>query len=79
MEAYDNQSACVAAVVKMLQAQKEENWTLPLMYTVCIDLRLVAQKAEGCNRKFFYDNTTLINSHRISRCMVYRGSCILYK
>lgn len=53
MEAYDSQSACVAAVVKMLQGQKDENWSLPLMYTVCLDLRLVAQKAEECNRKFF--------------------------
>ncbi|KPJ06019.1 PCI domain-containing protein 2-like [Papilio machaon] len=49
MEAYESQSACVAAVVKMLQGQKDENWSLPLMYTVCLDLRLVAQKAEGCN------------------------------
>ncbi|KPJ01261.1 PCI domain-containing protein 2-like [Papilio xuthus] len=49
MDAYENQSACVASVVKMLQGQKDENWSLPLMYTVCLDLRLVAQKAEGCN------------------------------
>lgn len=45
-EAYKQQSACVTAVVKLLQSQKEENWTLPLMYTVCLDLRLVAQKTE---------------------------------
>ncbi|CAK1599012.1 unnamed protein product [Parnassius mnemosyne] len=49
MGAYDNQSAFVAAVVRLLQGQKEENWALPLMYTVCLDLRLVAQKAEGCD------------------------------
>ncbi|XP_053603386.1 PCI domain-containing protein 2 homolog [Plodia interpunctella] len=49
MEAYSHQSACVGAVVRLLQAQKEENWSLPLMYTVCLDLRLVAQKAEYCN------------------------------
>ncbi|XP_013139114.1 PREDICTED: PCI domain-containing protein 2 homolog [Papilio polytes] len=51
MEAYDSQSACVASVVKMLQGQKDENWSLPLMYTVCLDLRLVAQKAEECNHQ----------------------------
>lgn len=51
VEAYNHQSACVACVVRLLQAQKEENWTLPLMYTVCLDLRLVAQKAEACSRK----------------------------
>nr|XP_021188148.2 PCI domain-containing protein 2 homolog [Helicoverpa armigera] len=48
MEAYNHQSACVAAVVKLLQAQKEVNWGLQLMYTVCLDLRLVAQRAEAC-------------------------------
>ncbi|XP_041970236.1 PCI domain-containing protein 2 homolog [Aricia agestis] len=47
MEAYNSQSHCVTAVVKLLQNQKEENWCLPLMYTVCLDLRLVAQKAEA--------------------------------
>lgn len=51
MEAYEQQSACVAAVVKLLQSQKEENWSLPLMYSTSLDLRLVAQKAEGCNCK----------------------------
>ncbi|KAM3967371.1 PCI domain-containing protein 2 [Aphomia sociella] len=49
MEAYNHQSICVASVVRLLQSQKEENWSLPLMYTVCLDLRLVAQRAEGCN------------------------------
>ncbi|KAJ0178686.1 hypothetical protein K1T71_005461 [Dendrolimus kikuchii] len=48
-EAYYHQSACVASVVKLLQIQREENWSLPLMYTVCLDLRLVAQKAETCS------------------------------
>ncbi|KAI8424505.1 hypothetical protein MSG28_002968 [Choristoneura fumiferana] len=49
MEAFNYQSSCVASVVRLLQNQKEENWSLPLMYTVCLDLRLVAQKAEGCS------------------------------
>ncbi|XP_063533478.1 PCI domain-containing protein 2 homolog [Cydia strobilella] len=49
MEAFNYQSSCVASVVRLLQNQKEENWSLPLMYTVCLDLRLVAQKAEGAN------------------------------
>ncbi|KAG7313482.1 hypothetical protein JYU34_000614 [Plutella xylostella] len=46
IEASARQSACVASVVKLLQAQPEENWCLPLMYTVCVDLRLLAQAAE---------------------------------
>lgn len=46
MEAYKHQATCAQSVVKMLQAMKEENWSLPVMYTVCLDLRLLAQKCE---------------------------------
>lgn len=46
MEAYKHQTACAQSVVKMLQAMKEENWSLPVMYAVCLDLRLLAQKCE---------------------------------
>lgn len=46
MEAYKHQTACAQAVVKMLQLLKDENWCLPIMYTVCLDLRLLAQKCE---------------------------------
>ncbi|XP_068631187.1 PCI domain-containing protein 2 homolog [Battus philenor] len=49
ISAFEHQSVCVAAVNKLLQVQKEENWTLPLMYTVCLDLRLIAQKVEACH------------------------------
>ncbi|XP_034829645.1 PCI domain-containing protein 2 homolog [Maniola hyperantus] len=47
LEAYSHQSQCVSVTVKILQNLKEQNWCLPLMYTVCLDLRLVAQKAEA--------------------------------
>ncbi|VEN34856.1 unnamed protein product [Callosobruchus maculatus] len=46
MEAYQQQSNMVQVFAKIFQSQKEENWSLPIMYTVCTDLRLVAQKAE---------------------------------
>lgn len=46
MEAYKYQTQCAQAVVKMLQVLKDENWCLPIMYTVCLDLRLLAQKCE---------------------------------
>lgn len=46
MEAYKHQTACAQSVIKMLQTIKEENWCLPIMYTVCLDLRLLAQKCE---------------------------------
>lgn len=46
MEAYKHQTTCAQNVVKMLQSMKEENWSLPVMYAVCLDLRLLAQKCE---------------------------------
>lgn len=53
--AYLQQSALVQSFAKILQAQKEENWSLPIMYTICSDLRLIAQQAEkqkvGVNEK----------------------------
>nr|CAH7768526.1 unnamed protein product [Callosobruchus chinensis] len=47
MEAYHHQSNMVQIFAKIFQSQKEENWSLPIMYTVCTDLRLVAQRAEN--------------------------------
>lgn len=41
------QTACAKAVVELLKALKEENWCLPIMYVVCLDLRLLAQKSES--------------------------------
>ncbi|ESO88551.1 hypothetical protein LOTGIDRAFT_219074 [Lottia gigantea] len=43
-------STCQASVVqtftKIFQSQKEENWCLPVMYAVCLDLRLFANSAD---------------------------------
>lgn len=44
--AYNFQSTLVQNFSKILQLQKEENWSLPIMYTICTDLRLIAQQAE---------------------------------
>ncbi|XP_044731020.1 PCI domain-containing protein 2 [Chrysoperla carnea] len=46
LDAYQHQSTVCVTLTKILQSQKEENWMLPLMYTVCLDLRLLAEKAE---------------------------------
>ncbi|KAJ8918906.1 hypothetical protein NQ315_016808 [Exocentrus adspersus] len=55
LTAYQQQSTLVQTFAKILQAQKEENWSLPIMYTICSDLRLIAQQAEkqkvGVNEK----------------------------
>lgn len=46
MEAYQHQSNLTQSLTKIIQSQKDENWSLPLMYTVCLDLRLLAQRVE---------------------------------
>lgn len=45
-EAYRCQELVVSAFAKLLSGQKDENWPLPTMYTVCLDLRLLALKAD---------------------------------
>ncbi|XP_017768757.1 PREDICTED: PCI domain-containing protein 2 [Nicrophorus vespilloides] len=44
--AYKQQSVLVQNLTKIIQTQKEENWFLPVMYTTCLDLRILAQGAE---------------------------------
>lgn len=46
MEAYEHQTSCAQNVGKILQATEEGNWWLPIMYTTCLDLRLLAWKCE---------------------------------
>lgn len=45
-EAFKYQTALIQSVVKLLKVCKEENWPLPIMYAVCLDLRLLAMKCE---------------------------------
>ncbi|KAJ3666922.1 hypothetical protein Zmor_002345 [Zophobas morio] len=45
--AYNLQSSLTQTFTKILQSQKEENWSLPIMYVLCLDLRLLAQLAEN--------------------------------
>lgn len=46
VEAYSYQSNVVQAIVRMLQSQKEENWSLPIMFVATLDLRLIAIQAD---------------------------------
>lgn len=46
LEAYQHQSNLTQNLTKIIQAQKEENWFLPVMYVACLDLRLLAQRTE---------------------------------
>jgi len=36
----------VQSFCKLLATQKDDNWPLPMMYTLCLDLRLIASKAD---------------------------------
>jgi len=46
LEAYKCQEIVVSGFSKLLGSQKDENWPLPIMYVVCLDLRLLALKAD---------------------------------
>jgi hypothetical protein len=46
VEAYRCQTLVVQSLTKLLQSQRDENWSLPIMYAVCLDLRLMALKAD---------------------------------
>ncbi|XP_043289765.1 PCI domain-containing protein 2 [Venturia canescens] len=50
---YNYQSSLVGALTKILQLQKEENWMLPVMNMVCLELRLLALRAETSRNKNF--------------------------
>ncbi|RUS89997.1 hypothetical protein EGW08_002264 [Elysia chlorotica] len=46
VEAYDQQAQVAQCFVKALQSHKEENWALPVMFAVALDLRLFAVNAD---------------------------------
>lgn len=46
VDAYKEQAVLVQLFTKIFQSLKEENWALPIMYTVCLDLRLFASQAD---------------------------------
>ncbi|GFG29797.1 hypothetical protein Cfor_00230 [Coptotermes formosanus] len=46
VEAYRCQALVVQSFTKLLQSQRDENWSLPIMYTICLDLRLMAMRAD---------------------------------
>lgn len=46
-EAYSCQAALVQYFNKLLSSQKDDNWPIPIMYVVCLDLRIFAAKADA--------------------------------
>ncbi|KAK9524281.1 hypothetical protein VZT92_018131 [Zoarces viviparus] len=46
VEAYKFQTLVVQSFLRAFQSHKEENWALPMMFTVTLDLRIFANNAE---------------------------------
>ncbi|XP_045783743.1 PCI domain-containing protein 2 homolog [Maniola jurtina] len=46
LEAYGQQNQCIKATLMLLNLT-EQNWCLPLLHTVCLELRLLAEKTEA--------------------------------
>ncbi|XP_063160936.1 PCI domain-containing protein 2 [Candoia aspera] len=46
VEAYKCQTVVVQSFLRAFQAHKEENWALPIMYAVALDLRIFANSAD---------------------------------
>ncbi|NP_001089237.1 PCI domain-containing protein 2 [Xenopus laevis] len=46
VEAYKYQTLVVQSFLKSFQAHKEENWALPIMYSITLDLRIFANNAD---------------------------------
>nr|XP_048711794.1 PCI domain-containing protein 2 isoform X8 [Caretta caretta] len=46
IEAYKCQTVIVQSFLRAFQAHKEENWALPIMYAVALDLRIFANNAD---------------------------------
>ena len=63
-EAWQYQNITVQAFIKGFQAMKEENWALPLMQTLILDLRNFARRGDkraiGGNSSFAYSSVTNI-------------------
>ncbi|EEB11975.1 PCI domain-containing protein, putative [Pediculus humanus corporis] len=53
LDAFENQFELTQTFVKIFQTQREENWMLKVMQTVCLELRLLASPAdkEADNKK----------------------------
>lgn len=60
---YNHQSSAVQTLTKILQLQKEENWMLPVMNTMCLELRLLAVRAENSE-----DNKFLKPGEVLEKC-----------
>lgn len=68
--AYTNHTNSVQTLVKILQLQKEENWMLPVMNSMCLELRLLAMKTERLKK-----NKALKPNENLEKCADCLMSC----
>ncbi|OXU30665.1 PCI domain-containing protein 2 [Nasonia vitripennis] len=67
---YSYQNSAVQTLVKILQLQKEENWMLPVMNMMCLELRLLAMKTERCKK-----NKNIKPGENLEKCAECLMSC----
>jgi hypothetical protein len=46
VEAYRWKALVVQSFIRLLQSQRDEDWSLLIMYTICLDLWLMAMSAD---------------------------------
>ncbi|XP_066603911.1 PCI domain-containing protein 2 [Prorops nasuta] len=63
LAAYNNQNSAVQSLTKILQTQKEENWMLPVMHIICLELRLLAIRVETSQT-----NKTMKSGEILEKC-----------
>lgn len=51
LKAFENQYTLVSAITKWLQLQKDENWSLGVMHTACVELRLLSLQADRIQKR----------------------------
>lgn len=67
---YSYQNSAVQTLVKILQLQKEENWMLPVMNMMCLELRLLAMKTERSKK-----NKNIKPGENLEKCAECLMSC----
>ena len=70
-EAYLSQVQVVQSFLKVFQAQKDENWALPVLYDLCLNLRLFAISADSQRVKEGSGN----EHETLEKCAEYLMNC----
>jgi hypothetical protein len=58
---FDFLSKSFKYLVELIKDAKEENWQLPVLFTMSIDLRLLAYSCDASKQKQLYEKKTVLN------------------